>query len=293
MVQTGPTGEEKLDASTRLGYVHLAISNMARSLDFYQSNLGFQLHRREGDTAYLGAGGVDLLALTEVPGAGHPGRTTGLYHFAILVPSHRELGRSLRRIAETHTPVQGFADHLVSEAIYLPDPDGNGIEIYRDRPREEWQYGPDGTIKMATDPLDVEGVLAEAANDSVPWPGLHRDTVLGHMHLHVRNLSEAEAFYCDVVGFDLIIGGWHQASFLSAGGYHHHLGINTWAGAGAPPPPEDAVGLRYFLIVVPGEGNLDALRKRLERAGVAYEQRDYGLYLRDPSQNGVLVGVSP
>jgi catechol 2,3-dioxygenase len=292
MAQTVHTTTEKLDANTRLGYVHLTIADLVRSLDFYQDSLGFQLHRQEGDTAYLGAGGPDLLALTEVPGAVHPGRTTGLYHYAILVPSRLELGRSLRRIAETRTPVQGFADHLVSEAIYLPDPDGNGIEIYRDRPREEWQYGPDGMLQMATDPLDVDGVLAEAA-DTDPWPGLHRDTVLGHMHLHVRNLAEAETFYRDVIGFDLVIGGWHQASFLSAGGYHHHLGINTWAGVGAPPPPEGAVGLRHFLIVVPGEDDLAALRNRLARAGVAYEQRSDGLFLHDPSQNGVLVGVKP
>jgi catechol 2,3-dioxygenase len=293
MAQTSSSITEKLDARTHLGYVHLTIADLALSLDFYQNSLGFQLHRQEGDTAYLGAGGPDLLALTEVPGAVHPGRTTGLYHYAILVPSRLELSRSLRRIAETRTPVQGFADHLVSEAIYLPDPDGNGIEIYRDRPREEWQYGPDGMLQMATDPLDVDGVLAEAAADSDPWPGLHRDTVLGHMHLHVRNLAEAETFYRDVIGFDLMIGGWHQASFLSAGGYHHHLGINTWAGVGAPPPPEDAVGLRHFLIVVPGEDGLAALRNRLERAGVAYEQRDDGLFMRDPSQNGVLVGAKP
>ncbi len=293
MAQTINATAEKLNAKTRLGYVHLTVADLARSLDFYQDNLGFQLHHQEGDTAYLGAGGADLLVLTEVPGARHPGRTTGLYHYAILVPSRLELGRSLRRIAETSTPVQGFADHLVSEAIYLSDPDDNGIEIYRDRPREEWQYGPDGTVQMATDPLDVDDLLAEAAVDSDPWPGLHRDTVLGHMHLHVRNLAEAEAFYRDVIGFDLVIGGWHQASFLSVGGYHHHLGINTWAGVGAPPPPEGAIGLRHFLIVVPGEDDLAALRDRLARAGVAFERRDGGLFLRDPSQNGVLVGVKP
>jgi len=151
---------ESIHPDAKIGAVHLTVANLDRSLDFYQNQLGFKLHRREGDTARLGAGGRDLLVLTQIPEAPHPRGTTGLYHFAILVPSRLELARSLRRIAETRTPVQGFSDHLVSEAIYLPDPDGNGIEIYRDRPRDEWPRD-DGRLRMATDPLDIDGILAE------------------------------------------------------------------------------------------------------------------------------------
>ncbi len=179
---------------THLGYVHLTVANLERSLAFYQDRLGFQLRRRSGQTAYLGAGGPDLLLLTEQPGARQVSRVTGLYHFAILTPSRVALAQSLRRLAETRTPVQGFSDHGVSEAIYLADPDGNGIEIYRDRPRSEWPW-ENGQLAMVTDPLDVEGILAELGPQPEAWPGLSPQTTLGHIHLHVARLKEAEAFW--------------------------------------------------------------------------------------------------
>ena len=270
------------------GTVHLTISDLARSLDFYQSALGLRVHRQDAGTAALGAGGDDLLELVELPGARPARGSTGLYHFAILLPSRLDLARALHRLAETRTPVQGFADHLVSEAIYVPDPDGNGIELYRDRPRDEWIW--DGAaVRMATDSLDVDGLLAELQGDEAPYNGMPPGTVMGHVHLHVSDLAAAQQFYCDVLGFDLITRYGGAALFVSAGGYHHHIGLNTWAGVGAPPPPPDAVGLRYFDIVLPDAPALNDVLARVEEAGLATEPHEGGVLLHDPSRNGVLL----
>jgi catechol 2,3-dioxygenase len=228
------------------------------------------------------------MVLNENPQARRVRGTSGLYHFAVLVPSRVELAKSLRRLAETQWPVQGFADHLVSEAIYLPDPDGNGIEVYRDRPRSEWPK-LNGQIRMATDPLDLDGVMSELEGRDEPWTGLHPQTVLGHMHLHVGNLPQANAFYGDVIGLDLITRFGNSALFMSAGGYHHHLGLNTWAGVNAPPPPPDAIGLRYFTMKLPQSNEVGAIADRVQRNGGSIEERDEGILVRDPFQNGVLL----
>ncbi|MGE5139198.1 MAG: VOC family protein [Rudaea sp.] len=277
----------RIDPQTRLGYVHLTVSDLGVALPFYTATLGFRLHRRTGDTAWLGAGGEDLLVLTENPGAKNPRHATGLYHFAILVPSRLELARSLARLAEVQAPLQGFADHLVSEAIYLADPDGNGIEIYRDRPRSEW-HDERGRLLMATDPLDVRGVLAELEGHPESWKGLHPGTVLGHMHLQVSHVRPAEAFYRQVLGMDVMIN-MGTASFVSAGGYHHHIGMNTWQSAGAPPPPADSIGLRYFTVQLPGDESLRQLMDRVYAAGIGLEETEQGLLVRDPSHNGLVL----
>jgi catechol 2,3-dioxygenase len=278
--------ETVIHPDTTLGYVHLTVSDLDRSLAFYQQALGFKLHRREHSTAYLGAGRAELLVLTERREARRVSGTTGLYHFAILVPSRLELAKSLKRLAEARTQVEGFADHLVSEAIYLPDPDGNGIEVYRDRPRSAWQYS-NGQLKMATDPLDLEAVLAELEDDVSPLTGLHPDTVLGHVHLHVANIAQAEAFYRDVLGFELMVRYGPSASFLSAGGYHHHIGVNTWSGTALPPP--EAVGLRWFVICLPDGEALQKIVARVRRTGLTPEQQSEGLLVRDPVQNGIIL----
>jgi catechol 2,3-dioxygenase len=276
--------------ATSIGYVHLSVTNLDRSLTFYQDKLGFQLRQRDSATAYLGAGGPDLLLLTEKPGARPVSGVTGLYHFAILTPSRLALAQSLRRLAETRTPVQGFADHWVSEAIYLADPDGNGIEIYRDRPRSEWPH-QNGQLQMATDPLDIKGILAELEPRPEPWTGLEAATTIGHVHLHVATIPSAEAFYGEILGFDLILRYGPSASFVSAGGYHHHLGLNTWAGVNAPAPPPDAVGLRYYTINLPDAAALATVVESIERAGVAFQEKDGVILLRDPAQNGVVLSV--
>ncbi len=278
---------------TKIGAVHLTVSDFGRSLPYYQHNIGLKLHRLEGDVAYLGAGGRDLLALKELRSALYPQRVTGLYHFAILVPSRLELALTLKHLIETETRIGGASDHLVSEALYLSDPDGNGIEIYRDRPRHEWPL-LGGQIQMDTKQFDVESVLGELHGLTVhgrdlTWNGLHPDTTIGHIHLHVSHLPEAEAFYTQVLGFDLIMHYGPSAAFVSAGGYHHHIGLNTWAGVGAPPPPPGSVGLDWYEIVLPDEEALAATAVRLQNAHIPTEQHDNGLFLRDPAQNGIVL----
>jgi catechol 2,3-dioxygenase len=275
-----------LHPDTMIGMVSLTVHDLIRSLHFYQEILGFSLHEREGSVARLGAGGPDLLELVEMRDGRRVQSTTGLYHYAILVPSRYQLALSLKRILETNTPVQGFADHLVSEAIYLADPDGNGIEIYRDRPRADWPR-VDGQIRMATDPLDLDALLAQLNGDRPSWAGLPPETIIGHMHLHVREIAEAEHFYRQVIGFDLVLRYGPSASFLSVGGYHHHLGVNTWAGVGAPPPPQDALGMRWYEIRLPNGDQLQALLDRLGQAGGCFEEMEGSTFLRDPSANGI------
>jgi catechol 2,3-dioxygenase len=286
---TASTVAQSIHPATRLGAVHLTVSDLSRSLPFYQQVLGFQLHRRENGVARLGAGGENLLTLTEQPGAqrfirGH----SGLYHFAVLVPSRLELARSLRRMAEAQVRLDGFSDHRVSEALYLPDPDGNGIEVYRDRPRDEW-YDTRGNFRMATDPLDIDGVLGELAGQPEPSALLDRGTVIGHVHLHVAHIAESEQFYLNGLGFDRMARYGPSASFVSAGGYHHHLGLNTWAGEGAPPPPPNAVGLRYFEVRLPSTHALNLTVDRARSAGLQLDECENGLLARDPSQNVLLL----
>ena len=236
-----------LPGNAHIGQVSLTVTNLDRSIAFYRDVLGLRESTRAEGISQLGADGRTLVELHEKPGAiPKPRRSTGLYHFAILVPSRAALGRSLRRLADRRWPLTGAADHLVSEALYLDDPDGLGIEIYRDRPREDWPVR-NGQLQMATDPLDLQGVHDEPGADTA-WTGIDDGTVIGHVHLHVAHLDAAEAFYCGRIGFEPMVRGYPGALFVAAGGYHHHLGLNTWTGIGAPPPPEHAVGLRSFTI---------------------------------------------
>jgi catechol 2,3-dioxygenase len=236
-----------LPADAHIGQVALTVTNLDRSVAFYRDVLGFRESNRDDGVVLLGAAGDTLVELHEKPQAiPKPRRSTGLYHFAILVPSRAALGRSLRRLSERQWPLTGASDHLVSEALYLNDPDGLGIEIYRDRPREEWPRR-NGQLAMATDPLDLQSVHDEPGAETA-WAGLEPDTVIGHVHLHVPHLDRAEALYCGRIGFEPMMRGYPGALFVAAGGYHHHLGLNTWTGIGAPPPPEHAVGLRAYTI---------------------------------------------
>ncbi len=288
-----PLMTESLPPESRLGPVHLIVADLERSIGFYGGVLGLKTHQRDGSRAVLSVeGGRSVVALTEMPGAHpKPRAVTGLYHFAILVPQRRELARALQQLIDRGVPLQGAADHWVSEAIYLADPDGNGIEIYADRPRSEWPVIGD-QLQMATEPLDV-GDLMEEIGDRPTWEGLPAGTQIGHVHLHVGQLDSAEQFYRRVVGFDLMLHFGAQAAFLSVAGYHHHLGLNTWAGIGAPPPPPSSAGLRYFTILLPDSAALDAVAKRAADAELPIRRGDGALSLDDPSRNRVVFALDP
>lgn len=283
---------------TLLGPVYLTVSNLQRSVSFYTEIIGLRLIQITDDTAWLGTlESTALLVLTSQPDAQpKPPRTTGLYHFAILLPSRSALAKSLRRLQVSDYPLQGASDHLVSEALYLSDPDGIGIELYADRPRDTWRRR-NGELEIATVPLNLEDLLKEPERRSdqrsesrSELPGQIR---IGHVHLHVADLHSSEEFYRNILGFDLVSRYGPSASFVSAGGYHHHIGMNTWVGPGAPSPPPNAVGLRYFTIQLPDEVSLGAIRDHLRQSKIAFDELEDGLSLRDPSHNGVFLTGEP
>jgi catechol 2,3-dioxygenase len=278
----------QLPIATHMGRVALTVADLPRSLAYYQEQIGLQLLTQEGDTAVLGTAQRPLLVLQAQPGARPARQNTGLYHFALLLPSRLALAQTLYHLIQTQTAVSGASDHGVSEALYLTDPDGHGIEIYRDRPRAEWPMAG-GRLAMTTEPFDVDGVLGELSAETAVWSGLPAETVMGHVHLHVNQLRPAVAFYVDILGFDLVMYYGGSAGFVSAGGYHHHLGLNTWAGVGAPPPAPDKARLLWYEIVLPDETAVDALAARLTEAGVAYELNGRALHLQDPSANRLLI----
>jgi catechol 2,3-dioxygenase len=270
----------RLAAATRLGPVQLTVTHLDRSVAFYQDAIGLRLHRREDPVAAMGAGGEDLIVLVEEQAARRAGRHAGLYHVALLSPSREALARALQRLAATRTPIEGASDHGISEAIYLPDPDGNGIELAADRPRETW---PKLETLGRPNPLDLHGLLA-LVDGAEPVRHADADTIVGHVHLHVGDIAAARRFYEGVIGFD-VMTAMPNAAFVSAGGYHHHLGVNTWRGEGIPaaPAPETVAGLRHWTVVLDGPGERDAVRARLDREGVAVTERPDGLLVHDPA----------
>jgi catechol 2,3-dioxygenase len=273
-----------------IGSVSLVVSDLDAQQAFYERAVGLRTLERTSDTASLGPeGGPVLLELTGRPQAPpRPTRSTGLFHFAILLPSRLELARSLPRLVHAGQGLTGASDHLVSEALYLRDPEDNGIEIYRDRPREEWP-SEGGQLRMDTLPLDLDGVLAELDASPAEADGLPAATRTGHVHLQVADLAEAGAFYEGAIGLDVTVRSYPGALFLSRGGYHHHVGVNTWASAGAPAPPPGARGLDRFELVLAEEAELEAVAARLQAAGLPAERTAEGLLAADPSGNRVLV----
>ena len=256
-----------IDPRTRIGAVRLAVRDLDAVRDFYERSIGLRRLDDADGVARLGTG--DGSALVELqPTADAPARppgTTGLFHLAILVPTRRDLAAALQRVGDSGWRFTGASDHLVSEALYLNDPEGNGIEIYRDRPASSWDYDG-GQVRMATIPLDVQGVIGEL-NGAEPGAAMPDPTRIGHVHLNVADLASTEAFYSDGLGHDVTVRDYPGALFMSAGGYHHHVGANTWAGEGAPPPPPGALGLRSFEVVVPSSEELEAAAGRLREAG--------------------------
>jgi len=261
-----------------LGPVHLTVADLDRSVAWYQQALGLRVHRHEATEAELGDGTDTVVVLHEDAQAGPPGRTAGLYHYALLYPSREELARAAVRLGVTQTPVQGASDHRTHEAIYLPDAEGNGIELAADRPREAWPagLGYDG----GPAPLDLDALLQTIAGEE-PAAQVGEGLRVGHLHLHVGDIARGLAFYRDVIGFEEQ-ANLGSAAFVSAGGYHHHLGFNVWNGRGVAPPPEHSVGLEHWTVRLPSAEDVAEVRARVDAAGLSAEDVDRGFLVRDP-----------
>jgi catechol 2,3-dioxygenase len=268
-----------IPAATRMGAVHLTVSDLARSLEYYEGAIGLRVLSRDDGRASLG-GDEELLVLVEQPGARSARGHTGLFHVALLVPSRGDLANWLAHSVRDRVPLTGASDHAVSEALYLRDPDEHGLEIYADRPREVWE----GRVfeLMTTEPLDANGLLAEAHEDG--FTGLPGGTRVGHVHLCVSEIPETIAFYRDTAGFDLVAALGPEAAFLSAGGYHHHIGANTWESRGRGQAPEGSASLRHATVVLPSREERDALADHLGAV-----ESEHGPLVHDPSGNALVL----
>jgi catechol 2,3-dioxygenase len=300
--QTQTKTDFSIHPATLMGHVSLTVANLENQILFYTKALGFQLHWREGNKAGLGAGGADLLRMTEEPNLKRYRGTTGLYHFAILFPNRKELARVMARLFAVH--YENYpTDHIMTKTTYLDDPEGNGIELYAESPEDgTWSLAngeyitrrKDGSLSNGREPLNVNELFQNLSNDDDIEQGVPPETRVGHVHLHVRDIDEAVDFYHGIIGFDVMgVAKPFRMGFVSAGGYHHHLGLNTWQGEGAPPPPADAAGLRYFTVELPNREALDQVIARIDAAGIPSNQTDDGLLVQDPSQNGVMLSLRP
>jgi catechol 2,3-dioxygenase len=278
---------------TRMGAVHLTVADLDRSRRYYEDAVGLRVLDQDRGTLRLGAPrGEALLALHEERGA-RPvdGGHTGLFHFALLLPRRVDLARWLVHAARNRVPITGASEHYVSEAIYLRDPDHHGIEIYRDRPREQW-WDDEGNFRLGTAPLDLDD-LFDALEGDEPFEAQPAGTTMGHVHLHVADVEETVLFYGEGgLGFETMALIPDQAAFLGAGGYHHHVGGNVWAGRGVGPPPPGTAALRHATILVPDAGELDRVAGKAEAAGGRPEPHDDGVLVTDPGGNRIVLSVA-
>jgi catechol 2,3-dioxygenase len=292
------TRSTRIHPATLPGYVHLKVANLDRQIEFYGKVIGFKLHWRKEGTAGLGVGNDDLLRLTEVKDAIRVQGTTGLYHMAILLPDRRELARAVARLFALK--YRNYpTDHIMTKTTYLDDAEGNGIELYAESPEDgTWSMAngeyitrrADGSLSDGREALDVEALFSHLQEDDRLDVDMPAGTRIGHVHLHIRNIDEAVDFYHGVIGFDLMgVARPFRMAFVSAGGYHHHLGLNTWQGEGAPPPPADALGLQAFSIALPNKPELESVVTRVRQSAIAMEQTEGGILIHDPSQNGVIL----
>ena len=264
-----------LPSQLSLGPLALRVHNIERMYAFYTQALQFTLLSQStaDGSCILGTATQPLLHLIPDPSAQPAPRAAGLYHVAYLYPTRAALASAIRHYASIGLRIQGASDHGVSEAFYLADPEGNGIEMYVDRPRDAWPRSSDGTLAMVTDPIDIDGIMACPEEVAPP--------VIGHMHLHVGDLARAQAFYHTVIGFDVIQLYGGQAEFVSAAGYHHHLGYNVWRGRNIPPAPANATGLMWWTVNLHDATAYTAIKTRLTAANVAYDEHDDALWVRD------------
>ncbi|SDZ82467.1 catechol 2,3-dioxygenase [Thalassobacillus cyri] len=275
---------------TFVKHVNIKVQNLERSLDYYQEVIGVKILEQTNKRAKLTADGKTCILSLEQPenATAKQGRTSGLYHFALLVPRRSDLANIVHHFIAKGIRI-GSSDHLVSEALYLNDPDGNGIEIYVDRDPSVWKW-KNGEVAMTVDPLDFADLL-QAGNSEEPWKGLPAGTVMGHIHLHVSHLKEAEEFYTKGLGFEVVNRFGGQALFISSGNYHHHIGLNTWAGVGAPEPPKNSVGLESFTIMLPDEEYRNNVIASLERVGASVTEENGIVTTKDPSGNCIHLAV--
>ena len=276
--------------AAHIGAVALAVSDLERAARFYTHTLGLQeLTPAVNGWRSFGAGERALVRLTAALGAPLDPRLPGLFHMAIRLPGRFELARVLYQLAETSYNLQGASDHGVSEALYLADPLRTGIELYTDRAKGDWPRDEQGELEMVTQALNLDRLLFELKGKLESWQGIDPHTVMGHVHLQVNEIATAEHFYTQIIGLELQQRYGRQASFLSAGGYHHHVGINTWNSNNAPPAPEDAAGLRYFELLLPDTASLAEVSGRVEAAGLPMTGLDGGQLVKDPAGNGILL----
>jgi catechol 2,3-dioxygenase len=283
-----------LPAATHIGHIHLQVTQLKTSLNFYEDVLGFKKLQAKGATAALSANGVppQQIILTERAGGSiSPNNSTGLYHAAIRLPHRHGLARVLRRLLDLGYPLAGLMDNLVSEVIYVQDPDGNGIEFYADRPLRLWRWHHH-QIQMDRHPLDMNEVLSELGADPGPWRGIDAGADIGHVHLKVTELCAPESFYHGVLGLDVTQRDYPGAIFFSAGGYHHHIGVNTWESSGGEPAPDDAPGLLSYSLVIPDAAAWKMLLERLAKAGIKIERwiadnKTIAAFIRDADSIGL------
>ena len=290
--------KSSIHPQTGIGHVSLTVANLDNQIQFYEKALGFKVHWRKEKQAGLGAGGADLLILNEAPDLKKYRGVTGLYHFAVLFPNRRELAIAMARLFALKVR-NSPTDHIMTKTTYLDDPEGNGIELYCESPEDgtwtmkDGKYETrraDGSWSDGREPLDVEALFKHLTEEDRLDSPIPPETKMGHIHLHVRDIPEALDFYHSILGFDVMGHAKEfQMAFVSAGGYHHHIGLNTWQGVGAPPPPDDAVGLRHFTVDLPNQLALDEVIARVNAAGIPSNQTDDGLLLLDPSENGVIL----
>jgi len=292
-LDTANTTHHSIHPATTVGLIALTVSDLERSRAFYTTAMGFALVSEDREQIVLGAGSTPLLVLNADRGAAPWPRDgasyTGLYHFALLLPTRADLGLWLRHWLSLGLPLPGQGDHLVSEALYLEDPDGHGIEVYRDRPRDQWTW-VDGQVRMATDPVDIRGLLADADRANRPWTGLPEGARLGHVHLQVGHILTARTFYHDILGFDVVVE-MPSALFISAGGYHHHIGMNIWHSRGAATAPDGTVRLRYFTVDLPDEDARRAVLARLDARSIPYTTSGSVTSVEDPWHNIILLRI--
>jgi catechol 2,3-dioxygenase len=289
---------DRIHPDSKPGFVHLTVANLDQQIAFYQNTIGLQLQWREGDSAGLGAGQTDLLRLTEVRGARRMRGTSGLYHMAFLLPDRRELGRVVRRLFNlryTNYPT----DHILTKSVYLDDLEGNNIEIYTESP-EDGTFGvengnivakrADGTLSDGREPMDLDKLFTHLSEEDRLDAPMPLETKIGHVHLYVANLTATRYFYHEQLGMDdMGVARAFRMGMVSAGGYHHHIGYNTWQGEGAPPSPPNSLGMRYFTFNLPNPTELERMAEHMLQVGIAFEQREEGLFVRDPSQIGLLL----